>query len=391
MTSFSTEEKNILTWLHKIVNIDAFNTSICMTKRIDGLDVARAIALFGMMIENFKVVSALGMSNPRYHNLLMGSIDGRSAPLFVILAGMGLSLMTLKAKKSGDPLLIRETRLTILKRGAFLTVFGYLFILIWQADILHYFGVYFAVGALLFTINDRRLLIAMIGFALGFVILIFIFNYDAGWDWETLTYLDLWTFSGFFRNLFFNGFHPIFPWTAFFLFGMWLARRDFNDPKFRGRLLFWGAVTFVTTEAISWGLVRFMLYLSGTVLPIKPEDIPYFFGTEFIPPMPFYLLSACGTAAIVIALSLFAMERPRASTLLRPLIAVGRMSLTIYVAHILVGMVILDAINRLEGVGLVYALVYAVVVFLLSVIFALFMEKSFSRGPLEGLMRWMTG
>ena len=74
-----------------------------MAKRIDGLDAARAVALFGMMIENFNVVSALGMTNPQWRNLLMGSLDGRSAPLFVILAGMGLSLMTLKARKSGDP------------------------------------------------------------------------------------------------------------------------------------------------------------------------------------------------------------------------------------------------------------------------------------------------
>ncbi len=362
-----------------------------MTKRIDGLDVARAVALFGMMIENFKVVSALGTTTPPYLYLLMGSLDGRSAPLFVILAGMGLSLMTLQAKKSGDLLLIRETRLSILKRGAFLFVAGYLFILIWQADILHYFGVYFALGALLFTVNDRRLLITMFGFAMGFVILIVIFNYDAGWDWETLTYLDLWTFSGFSRNLFFNGFHPIFPWTAFFLFGMWLARRDLNDSTFRGRLLFWGTATFVTTEIISWGLVRFLPLLSGKGFPIKSQDIPYFFGVEFIPPMPFYLLSAGGTAAIVIALSLFAMEKPRPSTLLSPLVAVGRMSLTIYVAHVLAGMVILDAVNRLEGVGLVYALGYGVSIFLLSVIFASFVQRRFSRGPLEGLMRWMTG
>ena len=178
---------------------------------------------------------------------------------------------------------------------------------------------------------------------------------------------------------------------AFFLFGMWLARQDLNDPRFRRGLLLWGAVTFVTTEAISWGLMHYLQLIAGNGFPIKLTDIPYFFGAEFIPPMPLYLLTAGGTAAIVITLSLFAMEKPRASSLLRPLIPVGRMSLTIYVAHVLVGMVILDAVNHLEGVGLVYALGYAVTIFLLSVIFASFVERRFSRGPLEGLMRWMTG
>ena len=56
-------------------------------------------------------------------------------------------------------------------------------------------------------------------------------NYEIGWNFETLEYQGFWTINGFIRNLFFNGFHPVIPWTSFMLFGYWFGKK-FGRPFF---------------------------------------------------------------------------------------------------------------------------------------------------------------
>ena len=87
---------------------------------------------------------------------------------------------------------------------------GLLYWPIWRADILHYYGAYLAIGALLLGVPGRRLWALAGGLVLAFAVLLVLgLDYADGWDFETLTYHGFWTPRGFARNLLYNGFHPM--------------------------------------------------------------------------------------------------------------------------------------------------------------------------------------
>ena len=127
--------------------------------------------------------------------------------------------------------MISPARETLIRRGYFLFAIGYLNLMIWPGDILRVYGVSLAVAAGLIAATDRRLLAVSLGFVLGFVLLLLTVDYEKNWDWSTMTYHGLWTAQGVVRNLFYDGFRSVFPWTGLFLFGMWLGRRDLRDPR----------------------------------------------------------------------------------------------------------------------------------------------------------------
>lgn len=74
-----------------------------------GFDFARAIAIFGMVIVNFKIA----MNAEKGNQVLLwfsGLFEGRASALFVELAGIGLTFLTSKARLSGDRVLIRRSQ-----------------------------------------------------------------------------------------------------------------------------------------------------------------------------------------------------------------------------------------------------------------------------------------
>jgi len=360
--------------------------------RIRALDRARGIAIIGMIVENYVTVvhgwsrDGIDWTGGMIHalpHLFSRVLEGRSAPLFVILAGMGLSLMTSRERERGEAALLSDMRKTVFKRALFLFCVGLAFMLIWPPDILHYFGCYFAIGALLVTASDKRIIGGAAFFVLGFVVLFLLFEYFRDWDWETLTYLDLWTGAfPMIRNLFFNGFHPIFPWTAFFLFGMWLGRRKLDSADLSRGLVVIGLILVVVLEASS-GLSS--LFFSPT------SRVGEFLSTEFFPPLPGYVLSTGASASLVIGLMLLLEGVGRRSKRPGPLAAVGQLSLTIYLAHVIVGMGVLETIGRLEHQTIEFALLSAGICCVASVAFAFAWRRAFARGPFEALMRKIAG
>lgn len=355
--------------------------------RIEGYDLARAFAIFGMVIVNFKVVMTgvnWGQEGGGFLGFATGLLEGRAAALFVILAGVGLTLGARRAVASGDPGALSAARRRLWKRAAALFFGGLAFSLIWPGDILHFYGWYLGLGALMLAWADRRLLSAAAGFAAGFVLLLLLFDYEAGWEFETLTYTDFWTAAGQVRHLFFNGLHPVFPWTAFLAFGLWLGRRDLRRAEVRRALLIRGAAVAICAESASWFWLR--RWTAG-VSAEDAEILRALFGTEAMPPMPLYLLAAGGTAVAVIALSAALSERLAGNALHDALTAAGRLSLTIYVAHVLLGMGALEAVGRLEGQSLEFAVAMSALFYLSAVLFAALWTRRFRQGPLEAGLR----
>ena len=126
------------------------------TSRQVGFDVARALAVIGMVIVNFKVVLGADKQGADWLVWLVGLLDGRAAATFVILAGVGISLLSRRARKNNDPLALAEKRKTLLKRALFLFCFGLIYAPVWPADILHFYGIYLLLGAVLINASDRN-------------------------------------------------------------------------------------------------------------------------------------------------------------------------------------------------------------------------------------------
>ncbi|MCG7518754.1 DUF418 domain-containing protein [Ruegeria sp. Ofav3-42] len=332
-------------------------------KRLEALDAARFLAFCGMVLVNFRIAAQVAPGND-WASVLIDSLEGRAAALFVILAGIGIGLSDVSAS-------------VLLRRAAFLFVLGLINMTVFDADILHFYAVYFVVGAVFLTAPAGALWLASLGvIALAFVAAM-LFNYDQGWDWDTLTYTDLWSLPGFLRNLFFNGWHPVFPWAAFLLIGMALGRSDLHTICVQHRL-------------IMWGFGAAVLALFPQMLISDPE-LSLYLGTEAIPPGPFYIVAGTGSACVVIGLLLKLWPKIEKLRVGPMLTAPGRQSLTLYVAHILIGMGILEEAGLLDGsLSAPQTLAYALAFCTVSSAYALLWSRKFKRGPLEALMRKVT-
>ncbi|KAB1650411.1 heparan-alpha-glucosaminide N-acetyltransferase domain-containing protein [Pseudoclavibacter endophyticus] len=122
--------------------------------RVDGLDLARFLALIGMMGTHLWLSDAEGATIP-----LTGALEGKAASLFAVLAGVGIVLATRRHLDAGDA---RAARLALFGRGAALIVIGLVlgmfsfYILV----ILTYYGVLFWLLIPFVRLRARWLLIA---------------------------------------------------------------------------------------------------------------------------------------------------------------------------------------------------------------------------------------
>ncbi|OPA74154.1 hypothetical protein BVG16_25765 [Paenibacillus selenitireducens] len=353
------------------------------TQRITALDYARAWAIFGMIIVNYTLAMQAEQEGTTWLRVVSGMLQGRASALFVILAGIGVSLMTAKARKSMDRAMLRQQRMSLYRRSVFLFGAGLLLLLMgWNADILHYYAVFMLVAAALFHISDRKLL------GLAAVILLVSqwgliqFDYSEGWDSSFHVYNGFWTVEGFIRNLVFNGFHPIFPWVCFFLIGMWMGRkRGLLAKENRQKLLFYSLLGTVVLETLSYYLIQF----SSSVL--DTDSAHYLFSTKPMPPTLLYVLSATSSAVAIIAISLYIVHALGNAALTQAMIHTGQLSLSHYIGHIVIGLGILEMVDYLENGSLAFAVAYGCAYFMLAILFSYVWRKIMPRGPIELIMR----
>jgi len=354
-------------------------------KRILGFDFARSLAIFGMVIVNFSIsITNYEITSAAWAEDFSSIFYGRAAGLFVVLAGVGVSLMTKRALANQDEAALRARRVMLLKRSAILFVLGLSWIPIWAADILHFYALYFLIAVILLRASSRALWIWAALFMLIFVALVLTFDYDASWDWDTVSDFSAWTFSGFLRDLFFNGFHPVFPWAAFILMGMWFGRQEVSDPVWRRRALAISASVAVITELVSAILIR---SVPPAALEVSAEELPFVLGTTPSPPLPFYIIAATATAFTIILLSIEITERYKDVFIVRALIAAGQLALTIYLAHVLIGLGIMQGLGLIENSTTEFSLYYSGAFFVAAVAFSYWWRQRHTQGPLERLLR----
>jgi len=360
--------------------------------RIIGYDLARGVAIAGMVVVNFKVVMFSELRGADWLRTLTGLLDGRAAAMFVILAGVGASLMTARVRREGDLIGLAEARTRLLCRAVFLLIVGYLFVPIWPADILHYYAFYIGIGAFLLAASDRVLWLWGL---LAVALFVGLYSFAGYWDQLDpidLSYAGFWTPVGLVRNLLFNGWHPVLPWVGFYLLGMWLGRRDVRDAATRWRIIGVAAVLAAGAEVVAaFNPIVFDIVAkdSNTLGVVAGKEA--LLAAEPIPPGPIYLLAAGGTAVVVIMLFVGAGLRWSEARPVRWGTVTGEMALTIYFGHVLVGMGTLEAMGRLGSQTLVLSLAAAAVFMVVAVAFAVVWRRFHRRGPIEWLMRFLSG
>jgi uncharacterized protein len=358
-----------------------------MTKRIIGFDLARAYAILGMFIVNFNTV--FGSHNDQsYMGRFLGLFNGNSSTIFVILAGMGVSLMSNRSGYTDAEK--KQLRSVVLKRSWFLFFIGLLLYIWWPADILHFYGGYMHIAALLLFVN-RKYYLWTAGIAiLIFHLLLLVIDYQKGWNFETLEYTDFWTIGGFLRNTFYNGWNPILPWIAFFMLGMWLGRLNWNDANTRKQIFITGAGIFACMELLQ--VMAFNNFFS--------EYLKFYITADYLPPFLPFMLSTAGFGLAVIAICFYIGEKFSTTRWLQVLATTGKMTLTHYIVHLTTGMILLGAINgknplttidRMIPLEPIYIFCYAILFFILSIAFSYFWNRKFKNGPMEMLMRKITG
>ena len=224
-------------------------------RRLVGPDVVRAVALIGVVVINFHGYLII-RGGPRgdgavdrFFDPWTGPLSTRFAATFVLVAGVGVTLLTRRA--IGDPAAVRARRRTLVRRGFALYFGGLLLDLIWNGTILPFYGAMFVIAAALFTWRSRWVLALGLAAALA----------GAGlrW-WQVQQRLDGGDTSWFFApevaplkrlaDVFVNGTHPLFPWLAFFCTGIVLGRLLRTD-WWRPAAIGLGVTLFGTASAIS--------------------------------------------------------------------------------------------------------------------------------------------
>lgn len=358
-----------------------------MKQRIIGFDLARAYAILGMFIVNFNTVFG-SYADKSIAAQFLRLFNGNSSSTFVILAGMGISLMTNRNEYSLTEKL--QLKKIISRRSWFLFATGLLLYLWWPADILHYYGGYMHLAILILFLPKQYYLWAALLAILIFHSLLIVIPYQTGWNFNTLEYTGFWTIEGFLRNTLYNGWNAIFPWVAYFFAGMWLGRINWSKFKTRRNI-------FVTGMALFLFITTVQVYASYASIN---KDLLLYITADYIPPFLPFMLSTFGFALMLIASFMFIGDKVATNKYAAIFASTGQMTLTHYISHLTIGMVIFSFITGKNYTGHVseaaatsplVILLFAVGYFILSCGASKLWAKKFKHGPVEALMRKISG
>lgn len=348
-----------------------------MDARIAGYDFARSLALFGLVVTSFS------------HNAYQGDFyllntftQGWVATTFLVLAGIGMSLLKQRDQSANPDHGSADSRRRLIKRAASLLVVGICCSLIWQTYFLCFYSICIAIGTLLLTAANRWLW----SFAFIFVLIwaacvVWTFDYPDA-IFNTFQDSDPWTAEGIAFRLNTYSFHSIFFWTGSLLIGIWLGRWKVHDLRVRRSMFFGGIIVKLVLACIAWLPGRF---IPPSVWDSVGEPIRKLL---MLVASPLHCFGMCGIAAVIVGGSLMLTEKYPDTKWTQPFIATGQLALTLYLAHLAVGKWLLKVLGLLD---IIYPYGITVIFCMCAVIFSHFWRERFEWGPLEWGMRRITG
>lgn len=302
--------------------------------RVDAVDVARGVALVGMMLVHLT-------SDPPWGDMIAA---GRAAPLFAMLAGVALSLVHRR-----DPHGVGSVRATC-GRAVLLIAMG---LSLGSLDdmpvyvILAYYGLMIVVALPFRRLGTRVLLAVAIAWTVLAPILLLWLQVenvphaptqtelsDVQHPWSLLTKLLVW------------GAYPCAVWFAYVLVGLLVGRLDLTDARVAVGLVLGGGLMLAVALGIgSIGIAR-GVFDDWSVRGWRQlfEHGPYPFDVATWNELwlvgehtsrPLNVVSAIGSALLVIGLCAVLVGTPWLRVYLEPLRAAGAMTLTLYTVHVL--------------------------------------------------------
>ncbi|GAA4284995.1 heparan-alpha-glucosaminide N-acetyltransferase domain-containing protein [Brevibacterium daeguense] len=366
-----------------------------------GIDTARGLALFGMMVTH--IVPFLGPGDELLPSVWFA---GRSSALFAVLAGFSVVLSTDRILTGSGERRWAAASLGLVVRGLLISVIGLLLGVITSsiAVILVFYGLMFCLAPLFLRLPTLALgLLAPTWMIAAPVISMWLRRaFDLHPNYIVPTPGDLLSPGPLLTDLVLTGYYPVLPWLGYLFLGMFLARLPWRSAAAAAIAVLIGLGTAVLSKAVSSLLLTAggRGALEAVIGPVAPFDRgsleeALHTGSYGVTPndswwwlaiagphsaTPFDLLHTSGVAVAVIgACTLAAMVLGRRSAALSPLSAPGSMPLTIYAGHIV--FLEFTALSPFSaGVDLITHIVFAIV-------FAIVWKLTVSpRGPLEGLV-----
>lgn len=300
-------------------------------RRIRGLDLARAVAIVGMVAVHIGPTDAGGLSGDAY-----ALPHGRSVLLFVLLAGAGVSLLDRGRSAGLTPVRLVWRAVVLLPAGLALQELDH-----GVAVILQDYALVFVVALVLRPLGDRWLLtVAGATFVLGPVVHVSLEHAypDVVTGYVTALSDPPWEII---RGLVVTGPYPLLTYVAPFTLGMWLGRRDLADPRVVVWLFLAGAVAAVGVLGLGTALRSLGPLQTSGWWALALDQEPH--SQSLV-----WLASSSGAAVAVLAACVAAAALvPRAVT---PFVALGQLALSVYVAHLLVIAAFEDVV-RVDDVG----------------------------------------
>ena len=361
--------------------------------RLAGPDVTRAIALIGVVVMNFHGYLNGGDDHvnrslaERIFDPYEGPLSTRFAATFVLVAGMGVTMLTNRSRRSGDRAAIRDDRWRLARRGLLLFTFGLLIEWVWNGTILFFYGAYFMVAALLFTLRVRWLVVigtmaALAGAAIAW------FRIERRLDGDPTRWLEPRVTSP--RNLVLRTFvgytHPLLPWLAFLCAGIILGRLLPQMAQLRPRLIAIGLGLFAGSYLVNFVGIRWAT--NG----FKSTDDSASRWRGLLSTGPFdrgllYTIGTLGSSIVAYCAISWIAEQFLDAALTQLFRHAGQMTLTLYLLHALTFNAVVHWWHLVGATGLDTALVFSVVFWVFAIAFGAWWHRFLGLGPLERIYR----
>lgn len=367
---------------------------VAPSERDPALDVTRALAIFGVVLMNYHYfLNAGGERDPIRWSWLgdlldpvTGILTTRFAATFVVVAGIGTALFMRRAIDSGDPDEISRRRIVLARRGLLLYGFGAALEWVWPGTILFYYGAYFVLAALTCTWSNRRLAALATAIVVGAAVVSW-WRLERAIDGSSTAWLS--PEPDGLRNLAIRTFvshtHPVLPWFAFFLVGMLIGRRFERLRGVRTRLLASAVGVVALAHVVRTALtpkVRTTAAEARRALLVSTDPFD-----RSIP----YSLSAIGTAVAAVVVVAILVDRSASSRLVAALARAGRMSLSVYLGHVVVFRVAFDAVGLPRGGGPLASLLLTLAYVVPALLCASWWLRRHDVGPAERVYRAVGG
>ncbi|MCW2760960.1 MAG: hypothetical protein JWR85_1161 [Marmoricola sp.] len=359
--------------------------------RVVGVDIARFVALAGMMATHILPSFENGTGDLTFAQSAAG---GRASALFAVLAGVSLALTTGRT----SPVRGRELGAAaagIAVRAVLIAAIG---LALGEfesgiAVILTYYGVLFLLGIPFLVLRTPWLL----GIAATWVVATPVVAHlvrrqlpPRGFD--NPSFESLQDSGKLFSELAFTGYYPAVPWLAYLLVGMAIGRTDLTRWRTSVILASVGGAIVAVAIFVSDALVRHpgvrdeLVESFGSAATLEQDLAHGFFGNTPTDSWwwlavraphtatPFDLAQTIGSALLVIAVCLV-LGRLLPS-LGAVLFGAGAMTLTLYTAHVLLRVELWDGTTAATYVGHVTA----------ALAVGALLALVHTRGPLEALV-----